>query len=705
MPPSRTARLASFIKDALAVRLKPVTDLADYSQPRGPIWFGELPLDGSSCRSVFAHNTTGDAWMALRRRKEPARPLIPAICRGWVDERAISSTTEPALAAELDAEDGSGRLLLADAPAVAHAWTAWLDAHWRPWAREHLAWEGHHRLYQSVFQARERLVGQEDTMEVLLGLGFLQWTRQPGPAIRRHVVTFRGELALDPGTGELTFRFAPDGYQPRVELDMLPDTSRAILMRLLGTPEDMVREIDGLLDLEPIHDLLGRIANTLSDSLEYSQEIKKGDADALFFAPACFFRKKGLRGLESLLAAIQKDDITQHSPLWRRLAEEDEGSGAPGAPREHSSDKLPFIYFPAPSNHEQQEIVRRASSEVGLVVQGPPGTGKSHTIANLISHLLANGERVLVTAHTSQALQVLKTKLDKDLQALCVSLLGTGSEGSADLERSVHGIIQRLDQHNPEKLARDAEKAEAEARDLELKQAQLDTRLARAREAEARSVEPVMGYAGTRVEIRERLREESETLGWIPGRVDPDREPDLERLSPLLAYHASLDANIRHEALLPALDLPTADELRKLVTDVNVLERSVSSRPSSGLDLPSDHESLESLLDLLRDWYQEVLVPQQMVRHDESRVRGPRVHREPPLLAHATDVVPVEHHEGQPEALVQLLFPLQRHRRRRRDDDAPDALAHQQLADDEPGLDRLAQPHIVRDEQVDARQQ
>ena len=27
----------------------------------------------------------------------------------------------------------------------------------------------------------------------------------------------------------------------------------------------------------------------------------------------------------------------------------------------------------------------------GVVVQGPPGTGKTHTIANVISHYLANG--------------------------------------------------------------------------------------------------------------------------------------------------------------------------------------------------------------------------------------------------------------------------------------------------------------------------
>lgn len=36
----------------------------------------------------------------------------------------------------------------------------------------------------------------------------------------------------------------------------------------------------------------------------------------------------------------------------------------------------------------------------GVVVEGPPGTGKTHTIANLVSALLARGQRILVTSET-----------------------------------------------------------------------------------------------------------------------------------------------------------------------------------------------------------------------------------------------------------------------------------------------------------------
>ena len=58
----------------------------------------------------------------------------------------------------------------------------------------------------------------------------------------------------------------------------------------------------------------------------------------------------------------------------------------------------------------------------------------------------------------------------------------------------------------------------------------------------------------------------------------------------------------------------------------------------------------------------------------------------------------------QPEARLQLVGPLPEHRRRCRDDDEIDALAQQELAQDQPALDRLAEPDIVGDQEVDAPQ-
>ena len=85
-------------------------------------------------------------------------------------------------------------------------------------------------------------------------------------------------------------------------------------------------------------------------------------------------------------------------------------------------------------------------------------------------------------------------------------------------------------------------------------------------------------------------------------------------------------------------------------------------------------------------------------------MRPPRVHAEAALAPHRGDVGAVEDLEHEAEPLVELGLPLLEHRRRRRDDDRLRLLAQQQLAGDEPGLDRLAEARVVGDEEVDARQ-
>jgi len=49
------------------------------------------------------------------------------------------------------------------------------------------------------------------------------------------------------------------------------------------------------------------------------------------------------------------------------------------------------VLFSKPANPEQVRIAQQLARHGSALVQGPPGTGKTHTIANLIGHLLAQG--------------------------------------------------------------------------------------------------------------------------------------------------------------------------------------------------------------------------------------------------------------------------------------------------------------------------
>jgi hypothetical protein len=97
-----------------------------------------------------------------------------------------------------------------------------------------------------------------------------------------------------------------------------------------------------------------------------------------------------------------------------------------------------------------------------------------------------------------------------------------------------------------------------------------------------------------------------------------------------------------------------------------------------------------------------VRVAQERVRDDEARVRAPGVELPPALAAARAEPLAVDDDEGEPEARVELVAPLGEHRRGRGHHHAAHALAQHELADDERGLDGLAEAHVVGDEEPHA---
>ena len=142
------------------------------------------------------------------------------------------------------------------------------------------------------------------------------------------------------------------------------------------------------------------------------------------------------------------------------------------------------LLFPLPTNKEQQLIAQKLATNSGVVIQGPPGTGKSHTIANLISHLLAHGKRVLVTSEKERALKVLKDKIPKEIRSLCVSVLGGDSKSVKEIEDSVRTIAENLDTKQPEILQKHIERLTTELKTTKRNIARYDTLINEAAERE-----------------------------------------------------------------------------------------------------------------------------------------------------------------------------------------------------------------------------
>ena len=128
-----------------------------------------------------------------------------------------------------------------------------------------------------------------------------------------------------------------------------------------------------------------------------------------------------------------------------------ESDGTPGGIVE--VDNEPFL--PLPVNERQLQIIRKVDSSAQVLVQGPPGTGKTHTAAALLSHLLAQGKRVLVTAQTDRALIEVRGKLPHTIKPLSVSVVGSSRSDMSDLKFAVEQISSRASAHDPAEAERD----------------------------------------------------------------------------------------------------------------------------------------------------------------------------------------------------------------------------------------------------------
>lgn len=100
------------------------------------------------------------------------------------------------------------------------------------------------------------------------------------------------------------------------------------------------------------------------------------------------------------------------------------------------------VLFPLETNEEQYRVVNQAKNSNLVLVQGPPGTGKSHTIANLISHYVANGKKILITSEKSKALEVIREKLPEKIRKLSIAILNDSKSDNEMLD-SIQTVLER----------------------------------------------------------------------------------------------------------------------------------------------------------------------------------------------------------------------------------------------------------------------
>ncbi|MGI5163389.1 AAA domain-containing protein [Spirillospora sp. CA-253888] len=557
---------------AQEVYAKPARHIGDHETAVSPAEVPEHP-------SVRLGASAGDAWLRVAKTPKPLPPALPTEVAGLlrdVDRKDPHST--PRLPAGL--ADRLGEPTEDDPDPVGRVTTVfrtWLRDVWEPWAqqaRRALAARG---LYETLFRLRQRMRADGSTHELVWGHGVLGWKFAEHRVCHPLLITSI-KIDFNEETGELAL--LPDGL-PALELDCLQGLGVPGLGRLAQLAEELRAEPPEVWSDDRVRPLYRKILAPLGldDRLDDGDDLPDiGPAPVVSATWRLVVRKRRvmfLRFFEQLKKGVAERALLP-APMVALAAGEEAAQSVLAAEGGDWSPVAERLLLPLAANDEQEQIVRKLAQHSGVTVQGPPGTGKSHTIANLVSHLVAHGKRVLVTAHKDQALAVLRDKIPDELRDLSLAVLGSSSADLTALQRSVQEIIATADDVDE---AREARTIAALRKRLDAVQGEvllLRKRLRESLERERETLE-LDGYDRPAAQVASWLAENEGRLGFVPDALPlsancPLTPRELGELYALADEIGAEDALAAVQALPPAGELPTGAERAGQAAEMRRLE-------------------------------------------------------------------------------------------------------------------------------------
>jgi very-short-patch-repair endonuclease len=490
----------------------------------------------------------------------------------------------------------------------------YLASAWSDWAEREKPVRRTIALYNSLFNIHSAIHTSEGAPpELVWGIGIGRW-KIAGARVDMPVIEQLVDIDLENG-GVIAMRprdLPPSlSLKPYIELDI--DGSHALQREL---QERLALFLGGNLEFTPFsatlwEPLLDAVANEISsDGLHVTREAMAdgetlpaaGEQFRVTSSWAIFGRPRSnearLNDLHSLRKQIEDEEAEVPASLkgyaitppneptsavdefgldiavLRGAIEPAEPAGhdisarltaVQGARMARKEEPTRVHFFPLPFNHEQGRISDLIDDHKVAVacVSGPPGTGKSHSIANIISHQMALGKRVLVTARTPEAIAAVREKLPESLRPLAIASVGTDRESAQQLQNAVKELSHEV-------VSLDTDAARGRWKELDRLILECDDIAEAADEALARIARANLdrlewnGTQATPMQMVEILAREEEAHSWLTDR--PEKLPHaqlFDTLARLKIALPALAADIAYAgAALPApSELPSTPDL------------------------------------------------------------------------------------------------------------------------------------------------
>src|SRR3989440_431311 len=525
--------------------------------------------------------SSGEFVLKVQRPSLTSPPEPPGTIATWLEAGWDDPSKEASVSAsrnESDQEGETGIANFADEPSRPAALQRWKMAR-EEWAKNEKPARAAMKIFETLYSLYGRIDREAERVELVLGDGILSWCRPEGN-IFHPILLQRLQLQFNAAVPEFTLS----------EADHPVELYSALFQSMTDVDGRAIGRCREELEQEGFHplingatsDFLKRLVVQLSPRGELLEDrAPAGEANdpEIGRDPLLFLRSRTL-GFAAAIEGILADLRTREDLPWSLLNIVGEESPLPDtAETDPSTDRYSEaeagVLLSKPANPERIRLAKQLEEYGGVLVQGPPGTGKTHTIGNLIGHLLAQGKSVLVTSHTTKALRMVRHHIVPELRPLCVSLLESDLDSRKQLESAVGSIAERLSRADAGSLEIEWKKLEAERGELLKKLDDVRNQFADARADEYREI-IIAGKAWTPADAARNVAQQKETLGWIPGPVaavaplplSPGELADLYRTN----VSVSREDEAELSGHLPELhDLPRPEDFEASVSERNRL--------------------------------------------------------------------------------------------------------------------------------------
>lgn len=431
--------------------------LKELAQNTGQVKFGEQICSTLDLEETYlsSKDTENSLLVAFEKPEVVKYPSLPAQLEYLVTGDVDDPLREPKIDAEM-AHSEQDRVQLDE----------WM-ASWRTWANA----EKYSLAYKDLFEIQTSANQHADEFELILGLGNLAWKRENGLKIDRHLFTSGLRINFEKITGDIEILLGDD--ELKMEFDAVPGESLNNGEFLSDVKDEVARFEGEMLDPGTFASLGKVTAHGLDTRAEYKPDWQNQavlERPVISWQPTIILRKRQRTGFASAFKNIAAEILATGVVPAGLATLVDPNSQAevhpveePGATFESNDE----IFTPLPLNDKQLQVLKHVDTHAQTIVQGPPGTGKTHMAAALLSHLLAQGNRVLVTAEAPRALYELRDKLPEEIRELAVSVINSGQSDLAELKVAVDTISRRSSDYDHAAATRDIHALESSLNQLQ----------------------------------------------------------------------------------------------------------------------------------------------------------------------------------------------------------------------------------------------